>query len=172
MSVSFHCEVEMNAEMVTRIIQIIIAPVVMVNACAILLGGLLSHSAAINDRLRGMARERINLLRSLGAAPADRLLVERLDEVDAQLPDLLQRLDLIRTAVLSAYSAILLLVIDMLVIALATATDSAWLTTAVIVVFLAGVGALFLGVLLTVLEARRSQRAIQYEVRRVLALEK
>ncbi len=39
--------------MVTEIIQTIIAPVVMVDACAILLGGLLNHSAAIDDRLRG-----------------------------------------------------------------------------------------------------------------------
>ncbi len=160
----------MNAEMVTRIIQTIIAPVVMVNACAILLGGLLNHSAAINDRLRGMARERIELLRTSGAAAADRLLAERLDEIDAQLPDLLQRLSLIRAAVLSVYGAILLLVVDMLVIALAVASAADWLTAAILVVFLIGIGALFLGVVLTVLEARQSQRAIRFEVLRVLAL--
>ena len=156
--------------MVTRIIQTIIAPVVMVNACAILLGGLLSHSAAINDRLRAMARERIDVLRSLGLASTDRFAAERLNEIDAQMPDLLHRLDLIRSAVLSVYGAILLLVIDMLVIALATSTESAGLTAAVIVVFLAGVAALFIGVLLTVLEGRLSQRAIRFEVQRVLAL--
>ena len=160
----------MNTEMVTRIIQTIIAPVVMVNACAILLGGLLSHSAAINDRLRGMARERLDLLRTPSADQADRLVVERLDEIDAQLPDLLQRLNWIRAAVLSIYSAILLLVVDMLVIAVSTVTTTSWLSTAVIVVFLAGIGAVFLGVLLTVLEARQSQRAIRFEVQRVLAL--
>src|SRR5512142_2049855 len=101
----------MTAEMVTRIIQTIIAPVVMVNACAILLGGLLNHSAAINDRLRGMARERIEMLRTAGAATVDRLWAERLDEIDVQLPDLLQRLGLIRAAILSVYGAILLLVV-------------------------------------------------------------
>jgi hypothetical protein len=35
---------------------------------------------------------------------------------------------------------------------------------------LAGIGALFLGVVLTVLEARQSQHAIRFEVQRVLAL--
>src|SRR3974377_2419465 len=102
----------MNAEMVTRIIQTIIAPVVMVNACAILLGGLLNHSSAINDRLRGMARERIELLRASGAPGADRLFGERLDEIDTQMPDLLHRLSLIRAAIMSVYGAILLLVVD------------------------------------------------------------
>ena len=160
----------MNAEMVTRIIQTIIAPVVMVNACAILLGGLLNHSAAINDRLRGMARERIAMLRESGAAKADRLLAERLDEIDTQMPDLLHRLGLIRAAIMSVYGAILLLVVDMLVIALAVVSATDWLTTAVLIVFLAGTGALFFGVVLIVLEARQSQRAIRFEVQRVLAL--
>jgi hypothetical protein len=53
----------MSAEMVARTIQLIIAPVVMVTTCSILLGGLLSHYAALNDRLRGMARE-LNLKHS------------------------------------------------------------------------------------------------------------
>ncbi len=160
----------MNAEMVTRIIQTIIAPVVMVNACAILLGGLLNHSAAINDRLRGMARERIETLRASGVPTADRLFAERLDEIDTQMPDLLHRLSLIRAAIMSVYGAILLLVVDMLVIALAVVSVADWLTTAVLIVFLAGIGALFLGVALTVVEARQSQRAIRFEVQRVLAL--
>jgi hypothetical protein len=160
----------MNAEMVTRIIQTIIAPVVMLNACAILLGGLLNHSAAINDRLRGMARERIEMLRASVTPSADRLLAERLDEIDTQMPDLLHRLSLIRAAIMSVYGAILLLVVDMLVIALAVVSAADWLTTAILVVFLAGIGALFLGVMLTVLEARQSQRAIRFEVQRVLAL--
>ncbi len=160
----------MNAEMVTRIIQTIIAPVVMVNACAILLGGLLNHSAAINDRLRGMARERIETLRASVAPMADRLFAERLDEIDTQMPDLLHRLSLIRAAIMSVYGAILLLVVDMLVIALAVTSAADWLTTAVLIVFLIGIGALFLGVALTVVEARQSQRAIRFEVQRVLAL--
>ncbi len=45
-----------------------------------------------------------------------------------------------------------------------------WMTTAVLVVFLAGIGRLFLGVLLIMLEARQSQRAIRFEVQCVLAL--
>jgi uncharacterized membrane protein YphA (DoxX/SURF4 family) len=53
----------MNAEMPPRTIQLILAPVVMVTACAILLAGLLSRFAALNDRLRLLARERLDLLR-------------------------------------------------------------------------------------------------------------
>lgn len=41
----------------------------MVSACALLLGGLLSRYAAINDRLRVLAREPFDLLRRY--APGD-----------------------------------------------------------------------------------------------------
>ena len=40
----------------------------MVTSCAILIGGMLTHYAAINDRLRGMTRERLSLLRQPSGA--------------------------------------------------------------------------------------------------------
>ncbi len=159
----------MNAEMVARIIQTIIAPVVMISACAITLTGLLSHYAAINDRLRRMGRERLDLLR---VRAADTIGRERLAEVDAQLPELLRRLKMMRNAVLSIYSSILLLIVDMLVIALAAVTEMVWLSTLVMVVFLLGMAALLIGVLITAVEIRSSHRAIQYEVQHVLSLGK
>ncbi len=157
----------MNAEMVTRLIQTILAPVVMVSACALMLNGLLSHYAAINDRLRLLARERLDLLRQ----PAlDALLRERLDEIDTQLPELLHRHRLMRSAVLVIYSAIAIFIVDMLVIALATVTQALWLLTSIVVVFLLGTLGLLLGVILATWEIRASHRAIDFEVQRVLSL--
>ena len=54
----------MSAENVTRTIQLILAPVVMITACALLLNGLLSRYDALNARLRIMGRERLDLLRT------------------------------------------------------------------------------------------------------------
>src|SRR5579859_706139 len=54
----------MSVEAITRMIQLILAPVVLVSACAIFVGGLLSHYEAINARMRSMARERLELVRS------------------------------------------------------------------------------------------------------------
>lgn len=47
----------MNAEMIARSIQIILAPVVMITACSIFLSVLHAWYQTINDRLRSMARE-------------------------------------------------------------------------------------------------------------------
>ena len=159
----------MSAEMVARTIQLIIAPVVMVTTCSILLGGLLSHYAALNDRLRGMARERLDLLR--GSRPTeDTITIERFDEIDTQVPELLRRHKLLRDAVLAVHSAILIFVADMFVIAVAAVTEFAGSASAVLVVFLAGTAALLLGVLMTAIEIRSSHRAVEFEAQRVLTL--
>src|SRR5689334_1681673 len=107
----------MDVEMVARNIQLIIAPVVMISSCAILLTGLLGRYAAVNDRLRAMARERLEIWHS-GARDAP-FQVERLCEIDTQMPDLLRRHRLIHHAVLSVFCAILVFVSSMFIIAFA-----------------------------------------------------
>ena len=161
----------MTAETVSKTIQLILAPVVLVTACAIMTTGLLARYAAINDRLRAIARERLDLLRAgAGQAQRDAFTVERLEELDAQAPGLLHRHTQARQALLGVYGAVLIFIGDMFVIALAAATGLDWLADLVLLVFLAGVAALFVGVLLTLLEVRTSHQAVHYEVRRVLEL--
>jgi hypothetical protein len=139
----------------------------MISACAITLTGILSHYAAINDRMRAMARERLGL-----AGEADIVkeaaMRERLNEIDAQLPKLLRRHKMIRNSVLLIYVAVLIFIADMFVIAAATMAET--LAALALAVFLGGMGALLVGVLLMAMEIRISHRAVEYEVLRVLAL--
>jgi hypothetical protein len=161
----------MTAETVSKTIQLILAPVVMVTACAILAGGLLTRYAAINDRLRAITRERLDLLRAgANGAQRDPLMSERLEELDAQVPGLLHRHQQARDALLSNYGASLIFIADMFVIALAATTGTAWLPTLVLIVFLAGIAVLFVGLMLILLEVRTSHEAVHYEVRRVTGL--
>lgn len=163
----------MTAQNVASTIQLILAPVVMVTACAILAGGLLTRYGVINDRLRAMTRERLDLLRAgANAAQRDPLLGERLTELDAQVPGLMHRHQQARNALLNVYSASLVFIADMFVIALATTAGWAWLPTLVLITFLAGTALLFVGLLLTLLELRSSHEALYYEVRRVTGLGK
>jgi Flp pilus assembly protein TadB len=162
--------------MIARTIQSILAPVVMITACAILLTGLLGHYAAINARLRAMSRERIDLLRNSGhplvesIRALDEFSRERLDQIDTQLPTLLQRHKLIHDAVQSLYAAILVFLISMLVIALAVVSDVAWLSSMAVICFVFGMLTLFVGVVITLREVRISHQAIEFEARRVLQL--
>ena len=161
----------MNVETVTRTIQLVIAPVVMVSACAILLGGLLARFSAISDRMRSMSRERLELIfPNATEAASQARWQERLTEIDVQLPLLLRRHRLAHHAVLSVYSSAAMLIVDMFVIAVAAVVSSDWSATLVLMLFLLGMFLLLLGVLYTMTEVRTSHRAVEYEVNRILSL--
>lgn len=158
----------MSAETVTRTIQLILAPVVLLSACSIFVGGLLSHYEAINARMRTMVRERLELLRA--ATDASSLLAERLGEIDAQLPQLLHRHGLVHHALLAAYLGILILVASMCTIALSAISAAEWLVALVLAMFVMGILAMLVSVVLIALEVRTSQRSVSFEVERVLRL--
>src|SRR5438132_9819698 len=113
----------MNVETVARNIQVVLAPVVMVTSCAILMGGLLARYAFVTDLLRAMVRERLTLPSDFGASELatrrqdDTLHSERLQAIDAELPDLLRRHKLAHDAVLAVYVAVMLFIASMFVIA-------------------------------------------------------
>jgi Protein of unknown function (DUF2721) len=161
----------MTLEMIAKTMQFILAPTVLVNACAVLLGGLLAHYAAINLRLRGMSRERLERLRDVGSGHADTLTLERLSEIDAQLPELLQRHRLVRDALLFVYAGASCCVLSMLLIATANALESRVVSTLALLVFLTGTALALLGLLVVSLEIRRSHNALEFEVSRVSGIE-
>ncbi len=158
----------MNVEMVVRNVQIILAPVVLMTVCAILVQGLLGRYASISDRLRALARERLDLLGGeAGRAP---LRTERLRLVDAQLPRLLHHHRRIHDALLAFYVAEGIFIASMFVIAAAAFTVSTDLATDALGVFLLGAGVVLVGVLLTALEVRASHAVLDDEVRGMLKL--
>ena len=165
----------MNAETITRTIQLILAPVVMLSACSIFVGGVLSHYTSLSDRIRALSRERLDVVRTLrtmqdGPDGARAITRERLEEIDGQLPDLLGRHQLVHHAALAVYGAIGIFILTMCVIALTAAVSADWVAVVVFGVFVVGVLATLLGVLLITLEVRTSRHALQYEVRRVIRL--
>jgi hypothetical protein len=160
----------MTLEMIVRTMQFILAPAVMVNACAVLLGGLLAHYATVNSRLREMNRERLECLRDAGRDQTDAITLERLNEIDTQLPELLVRHRLLRNALLFVYSAAAFCVVSMLVIALATLLESLAVSVLALVVFLLGTGLALTGLLVVSLEIRRSHHAIDFEVSRISSI--
>jgi hypothetical protein len=157
----------MTLEMIARTMQFILAPAVMVNACAVLLGGLLAHYAAINARLREMNRERLERVQHPGH---DTENIERLSELDAQVPELLSRHRLVRDALLLVYAGAVFCVISMLVIALAIVLESRVVSVLALALFLLGTALVLSGLLVVSLEIRRSHHAIDFEVSRISSI--
>jgi len=152
----------MQHEAIVKTINLIIAPVVMITACGIMLNGLMVRYSWLSDRARSMHQERLNLLeldlnqhKSKG---------ERLHHLDHLLPDLLHHHHQVHDVLVLIYLSISVFMLDMLVIALATANDMAWLNQLVVLVFLVGVGILLVGTVLIAYELRTSHDSIQLEV--------
>ncbi len=167
----------MTTEMIVRTISLILAPVVMITSCVLLLNGLLTRYEVISARMRAMHRERLELLQAMGYKMSDGeptlgFSMQRVQEIETQLPPLLYRHKLIRNAILAVNVAILIFISSMLIIALAVITDAPPTAGAALLAFLIGTGAILVGIVITTLELYRSQREVAYEIRHGLSLRK
>ena len=151
---------------VTVTIQAILAPAVMISACGLLLLGLQNRYGRINDRLRALARERVQLL----PERQDPLAAARLNAIDQQLPDLLRRLRRQRDAVLCFFWAVVTFVVDSLLIALQFVAAGAAVRALVLLVFMAGMVLVLAGALLAASEIANSTRAVGAEVEEIAKL--
>jgi alanine-alpha-ketoisovalerate/valine-pyruvate aminotransferase len=159
----------MNAADVAKTIQLIIAPVVLITACALIQNAILMRYAAVGQYMRSLALERLQLLRS--NQMADPFYLERLQEIDRQIPLLIQRHRLLQKNVLLIYGSIAVFLVNMFAIALTVTIRSDAASTCALMLFLFGTGVLLASVFLTTLEIRMSHRAICYEVDRIAMLE-
>lgn len=167
----------MSIDMIIRTISLILAPVVMITSCTLFLNGLLARYESVSVRMRAMHRERLELLQGVGngtssAASKVGFSIQRIEEIEVQLPLILRRHKLIRNAILSVNAAILIFVSSMLIIALSALTNSTFIANIALLAFLVGTGALLSGVIITTLELYRSQREVAYEVLDGLKLRK
>ena len=164
----------MNPIAVTAI-QAMVAPVVLITTAAILSGALLTMYSSVNDRMRAMDRERLDILTGTAGTllsapevpPAGR---ERLTQIDAPLPMLLRRHRLLHNAVLLIYAGVAVLVLSVIAIGVAVTGRSGAAGTAALVLVLAGTVMVLGGLLLAARSIMISMDAIDYEVRRALSL--
>jgi Protein of unknown function (DUF2721) len=164
----------MNPIAVTAI-QAMVAPVVLITTAAILSGALLTMYGSVNDRMRAMDRERLDILTGtagtlLSAAEVPPAGRERLTQIDAQLPMLLRRHRLLHNAVLLIYAAVAVLVLSVIAIGVAVTGSSGAAGIAALALVLAGTVMLLGGLLFAARSIMISMDAIDYEVRRALSL--
>ena len=149
----------------------IVAPVVLLTVGGMVSNGLITIYNDINNRMRDMTRERLEIWRG----PAGQVLdpdgvpaigQERLTEIGVQLPMLLRRLKLTRLSVLTIYVALVVLGLSIVVIALAVALDDEIAGRVALGLVLAGTIILLLGLGVATMSLAKSAEAISYEVER------
>jgi Protein of unknown function (DUF2721) len=156
----------MSPEAIGRTIQLILGPVVMLSACSVFVGGVLNHYTSVGDRIRSLTRERLELLRAGQSA----LVLERLDQIDVQLPEVLYRHRLIHHALVAVYAAIGILILTMCTIALTASVAADWVGSLVYAIFALSVLSMLVGVVLITLEIGTSRRSLVFEADRVTRL--
>lgn len=162
----------MDIEMISRTIQLIIAPAVMLTACCIITNGLLGLYASIGERLRVTIRERVDLLRESEAGNGSALIAkERLEDLDFQIPNLLRHHQMTKTALAGTFIAMLFYILDMFVIAFSVLSSRMGLYGATLAVFLLGVAAQLAGVIASLMDTYLSHKIYAFDARHVLALE-
>lgn len=152
----------MSIETAVRIIELIIAPVVMITACAIMQNGLTARYSSLGERLRIVNQEKLSLLEA--DLSNNQLRFERLQDLEKFLPELLHHHHLVHNALAMVYYAILTFMLSMLVIALAEFTNAEWLRSLIIVVFLVGIGILCRAMTVITHELQISHKLAQLDV--------
>jgi hypothetical protein len=150
-------------------ISAMVAPVVLLTTGGLLTNGILTLYSAVNDRMRDMTRERLEIRRGPGGellSEVPAIDQERLDEIEVQLPMMLRRHHLIRSSVLLIYSGIGVLGLSIIFIAVAVGEDSEGFGRAALGLVLAGTVIMLAGIVVAGMSLARSSDAIRYAVER------
>mgnify|MGYP005838467685 CR=1 FL=1 len=152
------------AEEAAQAIQTILAPAVMISACGLLLLGMQNRYGRINDRLRALGRERLDLLLQRDTPQAR----ARLEAIERQIPDLLTRLRIQRNAVYNLFAAVIVFVVDAFVIAASLFIAGEFLNILALGIFLVGMSLVLWAMALAAREIAISARAVTLEIEEIM----
>ncbi len=149
---------------VVQVIQLMLAPGLMISACGLLLLGINNKYSIVVNRIRLLNQERRELKKELETS--ETLLEDnvRLESTAKQIRLLLQRVKLVRNAVLSYSTAIGLFVVTSLLIGYEHFYNTGGLHIWEIGSFLAGMVSVFFGVVFTGIETIKGFKIVFFEV--------
>lgn len=159
----------MDVEQTTQLIQLILNSVLMMNACALLLAGLLARQTSASDRVQAASREfaaAVNLSQ-IRNHPTFKETHQVL--LKKQLRHLHQRYRAASNNVLAIHYALLIFVGSTLMLAFRSVINLSWLIPTALGLFSIGVGILLLGVVLTLYDLHTSDRSIWQEIKELLS---
>jgi hypothetical protein len=147
---------------VIQIIQLILAPAVMINACGLLLLATSNKYSSVLNRIRLLNEEKRKLFKKAGEKNFEE--TQRLESLSRQLGHLMQRAKLVRNAVMCYTGAIALFILTSLLIGLGFLIKGFESDSAVMIAFLVGMLAILAGVIFSFLDAKRGYEIVRFDV--------
>lgn len=154
----------MSIDDTTQLIQLILNSVLMLLACAFVLGGLLLRRSVIENRLQITNVEYFQVLGQLDRA-------NRLSMLQKQIRYLQQRVKSANNGILVMNYALALFVSSTFALAMRTVLEAEWLVTGSMALFVVGTAILLFSVAIVLVDLHHSDRPFWQEMRDILASE-
>jgi Protein of unknown function (DUF2721) len=150
---------------IVQIIQLMLAPGLMISGCGLLLLGMNNKYSLIVNRIRLLNEERRRSLLKKNGKDFDYEENIRLESISQQISALLTRVKLVRNAVLSYTIAVAFFVLTSLFIGLQFASQNIELTLLIIALFLLGMLSVLAGIIFAAYETIKGFGIIHLEVK-------
>ena len=149
---------------IVQIIQLMLAPGLMISACGLLLLGMNNKYSLVVNRIRILNEERRRALHKLGEKEFTLQENVRFESITKQLERLTYRVGLVRNAVLPYTIAVALFVITSLLIGFSYLFDISRMNSFITVIFLLGMVSVLVGVSFAAYETYKGYAIVKYEV--------
>jgi hypothetical protein len=149
---------------IVDVIQLMLAPGIMISACGLLLLGMNNKYSLVVNRIRLLNEERRKVLNNAGGKNFSYDANLRFESIALQLKALVYRVWLVRNAVLSYSIAVALFVLTSLFIGLQYIFNFIGLSSLITLLFLLGMISVLIGVVFASYETFKGYEIIQLEV--------
>jgi Protein of unknown function (DUF2721) len=150
---------------IVEVIQLMLAPGLMISACGLLLLGMNNKYSLVVNRVRLLNEERRKFTRTAGGKDFGYEETVRLESISLQMKELVSRVRLVKNAVLSYTVAVAMFVLTSLSIGLQFILHSESLNYFIPVLFLVGMILVLIGVIYAAYETKKGFEIIQLEVK-------
>ncbi len=154
-----------NQFYITQVIQLMLAPGLMISACGLLLLGMNNKYSLVVNRIRLLNEERRRLFSNAGNRDLNVEENIRLESLSKQLTGLGLRVRLVKNAVLAYTIAVALFVLTSLSIGVEFAAAKRSLDLLIMIMFLLGMLSVLIGVVYAAYETKKGHDIIRFEVK-------
>ena len=155
-----------NITSIVEIIQLMLAPGIMISACGLLLLGMNNKYSLVVNRIRLLNEERRKIIhRTADDKDFDYQETQRIESISMQISSLVYRVKLVRNAVLSYTIAVALFVLTSLFIGFGYLFEITRLNSFVTILFLVGMLSVLCGVMFAAYETYKGYEIVNFEVK-------
>jgi hypothetical protein len=155
-----------NITSIVEIIQLMLAPGLMISACGLLLLGMNNKYSLVVNRIRLLNEER---RKAIHKTAEDKNFnyqeTQRLESISMQISGLVYRVKLVRNAVLSYTIAVALFVLTSLSIGFGYLFDITRMNSFITILFLVGMLSVLCGVMFAAYETYKGYEIVNFEVK-------